>query len=89
MSDDKEQVKEWTGSIPNLDDMYTLKTYEELERIINAWLENPDDSDGSTRGYSFSSSATPAASSSTADSSSSTSNTMKDLDEAFADLESL
>ena len=40
----KKQIKEWTENIPDLDDVFSLKTYEQLESIINAWL-NGDDAD--------------------------------------------
>ena len=83
LSSDKKQIKEWTGSIPSLDDMYSLKSYEELEKIINAWLENPDDSEGTYRG------GTTTPTSSTSSSSTGSSSTMQDLDDAFADLENL
>lgn len=81
LSTDKKQVKEWIGSIPDLDEMYSCKSYDELEKIINAWLEDPDDSEGSSRGF------TPSASKEVVTESSSS--TMKDLDEAFADLDNL
>ena len=35
-------VKNWTSTIPNLDDFYQLESYEKLESIINNWL-NADD----------------------------------------------
>ena len=38
----KKQIKEWTESIPDLDDVFTLKSYEQLENIINAWLNGDD-----------------------------------------------
>ena len=41
---DKKQIKEWTASIPDLDDVYQMKSYDQLENIINAWL-NGDDTD--------------------------------------------
>tara|TARA_R110000824_G_scaffold211274_2_gene397280 strand:- start:1953 stop:2675 length:723 start_codon:yes stop_codon:yes gene_type:complete len=86
LADNKKQAKEWLDSIPDLDEMYSCKSHEELERIINAWLEGPNDTDGTSRGsQSYSSTkndATPSAKSSG-------SSTMKDLDEAFADLENL
>lgn len=84
LSTDKKQVKEWLDSIPDLDEMYNCKSHEELERIINAWLEGPSDSDGTVRGtqsYSNKNETSPQKASG--------SSTMKDLDEAFADLESL
>ena len=38
----KKQIKEWVASIPDLDDVYQMKSYEQLENIINAWLNGDD-----------------------------------------------
>ena len=38
----KKQIKEWTENIPELDDVFQLKSYEQLENIINAWLNGDD-----------------------------------------------
>jgi hypothetical protein len=84
LSTDKKQIKEWTSNIPDLDEMYTCKSYDELEKIINTWLEDPNADDGSTRGFSSNNTESTSSSSSTSNTS-----TMKDLDDAFADLENL
>ena len=81
LSEDKPKIKEWIGGIPDLDEMYSCKSYAELEKIINDWLENPDDREGTSR--SFTKPAPPVESAAPA------SSTMKDLDEAFADLDNL
>ena len=81
LSTDKAQVKEWIASIPDLDEMYSCKSYAELEKIINTWLEDPDDTEGSSRGFSNTTKTEVVTASS--------SSTMKDLDEAFADLDNL
>ena len=39
----KEQIQSWTGNTPNLDDIYSLKSYEQLENIINAWLNGDNE----------------------------------------------
>jgi len=87
LNEDTQQMKDWISSIPDLDDMYTLKTYEELEKIVNDWL-NGDVSDSDD-----SSTPSPAASTSTSQpsttDSASASAKYKSLDEAFADLEDL
>ena len=82
LSTDKKQIEEWTSNIPDLNELYDLKSYEELEKIINAWLEDPEANDGTTRGSSSSST-------SGSESVSSGSTSLKDLDDAFADLDSL
>ena len=86
LSENADTVKQYTSNIPNLDDMFTCKTYEELEKIVNDWLNDDDsDDDGTTRSFGSTSNT----------SSNSTTNTgsegqkYKSLDEAFADLEDL
>ena len=44
LNENKKQAKEWLDNIPSLDDMYELKSYDALEKIVNDWL-NGDDSD--------------------------------------------
>jgi hypothetical protein len=49
--DDPITVKKWLDNIPNIDDMYRLKTKEEIETILNAWLNGdtiPDTNDEGT-----------------------------------------
>ncbi len=80
-------AKQWLDSIPNLDDMFTLKSYEELEKIVNDWLNGDSTDDDSSDNYtsrggsSTNSVDTPKESSGTAK--------YRSLDEAFADLETL
>lgn len=50
LTNDKSQLKKWLDSIPDLDEMYTLKSYGELEKIVNDWLENPNANDETPRG---------------------------------------
>ncbi len=80
-------ARSWLDSVPDLDDLYTAKSYEELENIITTWLsgdEVENDNDfGTVRGSTKSTSA-PAATSSD---SNTTSPKYKSLDDAFADLE--
>ena len=38
----KKQIKEWTENIPDLDDVFQMKSYEQRESIINAWLNGDD-----------------------------------------------
>ena len=84
LSTDSKQIKEWIKSIPDLDEMYSCKSYAELEKIINDWLENPDASEGTSRNFT-----NTVTQSDTTSAASSSSTTMKDLDEAFADLDNL
>tara|TARA_B100001123_G_C15342846_1_gene1035747 strand:+ start:5546 stop:6262 length:717 start_codon:yes stop_codon:yes gene_type:complete len=85
LESNKKKAKEWMDSIPDLDEMYSLKTYEELEKIVNDWLNgDDDDSMGTVHQSSSSPSPSPAAAASDASTSK-----YKSLDEAFADLEDL
>ena len=92
LSEDDKAAKNWMDNIPNLDDMFELKSYEELENIVNAWLEGGDEessSEGTTRGGSSSYSKKSSSSSSNNDefSPDNASSKYKSLDDAFADLD--
>ena len=56
LSDDATQAKTWLDSVPNLDDMYKLKSVQEIETLLNNWLNGGEatasDSDGSSKGAS-------------------------------------
>ncbi len=83
LSEDASKAKDWLGSIPSLDDMFTLKSYEELEKLVNDWLNG--DSDDNNAGH------TTRGGSEVQDTTDASANTAKyrSLDEAFADLETL
>jgi len=51
LSDDPALSKQWLDSVPNLDDMYKLKSTQEIEAILNSWLNGGDasSSDGTSR----------------------------------------
>lgn len=87
LSEDQSKSKDWLSNIPDVNDMFELKSYEELERIINAWL-NGDDEDTqkqeTTRGGSWNNSKKK-----DDDSPDAISSKYSSLDDAFADLESL
>ena len=52
LSGNKEQIDEWMNNIPNPDTIFSLKSYDELSKIINDWLADDFDteSDGTSRG---------------------------------------
>ena len=57
LHDDSKQSQMWIDSVPSLDDMYRLKSKEEIETILNNWLngdmETQTSSDeGTARGNS-------------------------------------
>ena len=79
------EAKKMLDSIPSLDELFTLKTYEELEKIVNDWLNGDTEessSEGTFRGGNSSPSQSPA-------SNQSDTTKYKSLDDAFADLEDL
>ena len=84
LHEDDSKAKEWIGSIPNLDDIYNEKSYDELLKILNDWI-NPSassDSSGTVR----------KATSSVDDDDVPTSKAVssnKKLDDAFAELDDL
>mgnify|MGYP003656021417 CR=1 FL=1 len=39
LSDNDSQSQSWLSSIPNLDEIYQMKSYDELTKIINDWLK--------------------------------------------------
>jgi len=83
LSENSDTAKEWISNVPDLDDLYTLKSYEELEKIVTDWLNGDDASSDDNLGTAHESSATE---------SSDTSDPVKkykSLDDAFADLEDL
>ena len=85
LSEDNKEMKTWSDSIPSIEDMYDVKSYDALSKIINDWLngdiETTTDT-GSTRGPTTSPDAsTPKQSSKNVDAK------FKSLDDAFAELE--
>ena len=94
LSEDSSKSKQWLDNIPNVDDLFELKSYEELERIVNQWLNSDEEEEDNvtTRGGNQSyNSSNNTLNSSTQDSNSpdSISGRYSSLDDAFADLESM
>jgi hypothetical protein len=87
LSSDKAQATGWIQGIPDLDEMFTCKTYDELEKIVNDWLNGDDDSSDDDTGTSRGGTTATATTSSTTESS--TDSSYKSLDDAFADLETM
>jgi len=58
LSKDESQSKEWLSSIPDLNQIFQVKSYDELSSIINAWLNEDQGSDEGTEWGSSSSSST-------------------------------
>ena len=87
LMEDQSKIKATLSDIPSLDDMFSTKSYSELEKIVNDWLngEDSESSDGTTRGFDNQKSNTQSSS----NSESSSGSKYKSLDDAFADLEDL
>ena len=82
------QSKEWIDKIPDIDEMYTCKSYDELEKIVNDWL-NGDSTDSDSSSMGTTRNFVPVADTATSPDSSDDKQKYKSLDEAFADLEDL
>ena len=86
LSEDNSKSKQWLDNIPDVNDLFELKSYEELENIVNQWLNGDDSEEEKTETFRGGSSSTK---SSSDDSPDAISGKYKSLDDAFADLDSL
>lgn len=75
----KSEIKNWQDNIPELDDLYQLKSYDQLENIINAWLNGDDEADDTSTGYQNTAAKQPQKKTKT--------ESFGDIDDAFKDLE--
>ena len=75
----KSEIKNWQDNIPELDDLYQLKSYEQLENIINAWLNGDDEANDTSMGYQNEAAKQPQKKTKT--------ESFGDIDDAFKDLE--
>ena len=90
LDESQKTAKGWINNIPNLDDMYNCKSYDELEKIVNAWIggdEETSASTGTSRGYNDNTSTNTNTTSSNNSSTTDTEKKYQSLDDAFADLE--
>jgi len=81
LSKDKKQAKEWLTTIPDVDSLFTCKTYDELSKIVNDWLNGEDDEEDSewnTTGTTKTNSTTKTSTDKTT--------SYSNIDDAFADL---
>jgi hypothetical protein len=102
LSESPERAKQWLSSVPDVSELYTEKSYQELEKIVNDWLNGDSDSApatsnmGTTRGESRA--AAPTAAPAVADDGDEEESPKaaakgkagpkyKNIDDAFADLE--
>lgn len=89
LAESDSSVKQWMDNIPDVNDMYELKSYDELERIVNAWLAGDEDDDDNTGTYHQSSQQSSYQSNKSESTPDKDSKKYDSLDAAFADLEDL
>ena len=99
LADRPEQIKKYLDNVPDVNDLFELKSYAELEKILNDWLNGDDatKSDGTVKGGSVTASldeeelnlkpSKPAVNTKAVSETKSSSNKYANLDDAFADLE--
>ena len=96
LSESADKAKQWLSNVPNPTDLYNEKSYEELEKIVNDWLNGDSEAAKSDLGTSRAEAkpagrAAPASVESDDDDSpapkSKTGSKYKNIEDAFADLE--
>jgi hypothetical protein len=85
LSEDQSKAKNWLDNIPDANDLYDLKSYQELENIVNAWLNGEEESERGGNNNNTSNDST--SSNSEEDNNSPDKLAKKSLDDAFADLD--
>jgi len=90
----QKEATTWIGSIPNLDDLYSCKSYDELGKIVNAWIGGEGDAEktGTSRSTTPANTSTDTTANTTATTTTATTEDAsakkyQNLDDAFADLE--
>jgi hypothetical protein len=78
------QSKEWLENIPSVEDLYTLKSYDEISTVLENWI-NGDDATVSNEGTEHPTNTSTGDSNATS-SNSTTKSDYGSLDDAFADL---
>ena len=84
LSTKSKQASEWLENIPKVEDLYTLKSYDEISGILEKWI-NGDDDTMSSEGTEHPTS-TNESTSDDASAESNKSEKFSSLDDAFADL---
>jgi len=83
LSENKKQMKEWSDNIPSIEDMYEVKSYDALSKIVNDWLDGDVDTSNSSSGNFRG----PKTESTTTTNTKNVDAKFKSLDDAFAELE--
>lgn len=79
LSTDSDLASGWLENIPNVDEIYSLMSYEEIEKVVNDWLDAGATTDGFEKKFSSDKSEDD-------DSSDSSSSSNPDFEKAFEDL---
>lgn len=91
LAESADRAKQWLSAVPDPNDLYTEKSYEELEKIVNDWLngdsEEAQTSLGTSRGEPSGQPARASAPASDDAPKSKTGSKYKNIEDAFADLE--
>jgi hypothetical protein len=82
-----EEVKKWTSNIPNPLDLYELKSYEQISKILNDWLNSDQQNDSLGTSRSAGEDNDEDSGDEETQTSSSMTSKLESLDAAFADLE--
>ena len=80
LSDDTKQAKEWMTNIPDIKGIFKTKSYDELSKIVNDWLNGDNEDDEGTEKFGATSDDDDTPKSGGGGKS------YNDLDDAFADL---
>ena len=81
LSKDNKQGKVWLQNIPDVGGIFKTKSYDELSKIVNDWLNGNDEEDEGTEKY-----VAPTNNNEDTKKTSSEGKSYNDLDDAFADL---
>ncbi len=86
LSQDTTQAEEWLGNIPEVDGLFTCKTYDELSAIVNNWLNGEENTEGTEWSTNSETTKTEDDDTTTVNETSKKSGSYGSLDDAFADL---
>ena len=85
LSTKSKQSSEWLENMPKVEDLYTLKSYDEISGILENWI-NGDEETVSSEGTAHRSTPTTTDTTSSAVTKTTESESFGSLDDAFADL---
>ena len=86
LSKDSSQVKEWVGSIPDVTEIFRLKSYDELSAIVNNWLNGDENESSEGSEWSTNSNTTNDTNDTSGTSDEKNDKSYSSLDDAFSDL---